>query len=468
MKPILPILGLAVAVGGRVAAQAPDATRDFERLEQERWLADQTPRPPKVDTQRLVKASSSILHDREPELSPEDYAVYEKIAGMLNTNPDFALKLLDTMMGGKEKPSPAFEFVLGNAYYAAKQMGPAEKYFRSAVERYPEFLRAWKNLGVLYYTTDRLDEAVKCFSKALTLGDREASTLGLLGYCLEMQGDSVGAEMAYLQAASADPGSGDWQEGLLRIYIKGKQFGRAEPLVRSLIKAKPTEARLWFNYAGILIADHRKLEALAVLETAQAAGAAGPDELSLLGDLYAEQGLAPEAAAVYARILGPARARGEQKLIYYAEVLIAADRLAEAEQALAAVKGELTPAGRLALLQTRADLLMARKQWPEARREIQALIALAPLNGRALLALGRTYSEEKDLPHASFAFEAAYRIPEYAYRASLELANIEVQNRHFARAVAYLEKALRLQRSEAIEDYLARIRTLVPSEEKSG
>jgi len=468
MKTLLPILILAVAAAGPVAAQSTDAAGQFERFQLDKWSEGQTPNPPKVDTQKMVKASTAVLHGREPELSPEEFALYDKVSAMLATNPDFAVKLLETMMGEKERPSPAFEFVLGNAYYESKQMALAEKYFRSAVERYPEFLRAWKNLGVLYYTTDRLPEAVRCFVKAVSLGDRDASTLGLLGYCLEMQGNLVAAEVDYLQAASIDPGDPGWQQGLLRIYIKGKQFGRAEPLVRSLIKAQPTDAALWLDYASILIAEQRKLEAIAVLETAQAAGAAGADELALLGDLYAEQGLAPEAAAVYAQLLGSARERGEQKLVYYAEVLIGAGKLSEAEQSLAAVKGELTPAGRLALLQTRADLLMARKDWPAARHEIESLLALAPLDGRALLTLGRICVEQKDLAHASFAFEAADRIPEFAYRASLELATIEVQNRRYAKAVAYLEKALQLQRSDAVEDYLARIRTLVPADDKTG
>jgi tetratricopeptide (TPR) repeat protein len=336
------------------------------------------------------------------------------------------------------------------------------------VDRYPAFVRAWKNLGVLHYTAGRFDEATKCFSKAVTLGDREPTTFGLLGYSLEQQGNPVSAEMAYLQALGGDPANADWKEGLLRIYADGRQFGRAEPLIRGLIREKPTEARLWLNYAGILLADQRKLEAMAVLEAAQAAGAAGADELSLLGDLYAEQGLAAEAVAVYVKIPAAAQPRGEQKLLHFARVLIASGHHAEAERTLATLKGDLTPAGRFALLQARADLFMARKRWPEARREIEALLALAPLDGRALLTLGRTHLEEKDLARAAFAFESAYRVPASAYQASLELANIELRNRRYAKSVAYLEHALSLQRTDAVEGYLARVKTLVPVDPSSG
>jgi tetratricopeptide (TPR) repeat protein len=463
MNKLPPIL-LAVLLAAPLAGE--DRNSDF--LERERLPLDQALSLPRVDPKRLVKDSNSFLKEREPEMTPEEYALYEKIAGMLATNPDLAVRMLEAMVNEKERPSPAFEFILGNAYYAANQTERAEKSYRSAVERFPEFVRSWKNLGVLCYSSSRFPEAVKCFSKAVVLGDREPSTFGLMGYCLERQDNPIAAEMAYMQALGGDPANSDWKEGLLRIYIAAKQYGRAEPLVRSLIKERPTEARLWLNYAGLLLADQRKLEAMAVLETAQAAGAAGPDEFALLGDLYAEQGLAAEAAAAYTKVLGPARARGEQKLLQFAQVLIAAGRLPEAEQTLALLKGEPTPAGRLALLQVRADLLMAKKLWPEARREIDMLLAVAPLNGRALLALGRTHLEERDLPHAAFAFEAACRIPETAYPASLELANIELKNHRYAKAVEYLERALRLQRTDAVEDYLARVKTLVPADPPSG
>jgi predicted Zn-dependent protease len=424
--------------------------------------------PPELDPKRIINESNSFLKEREPEMNAEEYAIYEKVTTMLTTNVDLAVKMLEAMMTEKEPPSPAFEFILGNAYYAAKQVEQAEQCYRSAVKRYPSFLRAWSNLGVLYYTSARYADARPCFSQAVMLGDRDPVNFGLLGYCLEKEGDTVSAEMAYLQAVSGDPANTDWKEGLLRIYIDGKQYGRAEPLVRSLIKAKPAETRYWLDYAGILLAERRKVEAMVVLEEAAAAGAAGPDELTLLGDLYAEQNLTAQAIAIYEKVRGAERAQGEEKLLQFARVLIAADKLPEAEQTLAAITGELTPPARIVLLQTRADLAMARKRWPEARQQIEALLALAPLNGRGLLTLGRTYLEENNVPRATVAFEAAYRIPDAAYQASLELANIEVMNRHFAKSAEYLEKALSIEKTDAISDYLARVRALARSETQVG
>lgn len=415
----------------------------------------------KLDPKRIINDSKSLLKEREPEMTAEEYALYERISVMLASQPEFAIKLLEAMMNDKEVPSPAFEFMLGNAYYAAGQMDKAEVRFQSAVKRYPTFIRAWNNLGVLYYSADKYAEAMPCFSKAVTLGDHEPTTFGLLGYCLERSGNIVAAEMAYMQALSGNPESTDWMEGLLRVYIAGKQFGRAESLVKSLIRLRPTEARFWLGYASILLAQNRKLEATVLLEASVGAGFAGPNELNLLGDLYAEQGLSAEAASIYQRIMAISPDPGEHKLLHLAQVLIQVGKLSQAEEVLGRLKTDLTPASRLLYLQTKSDLFAARKQWPEARQPLQELLQTEPLNGGALLGLGLAYEAEDDLIHAAFAFEAACQVSDSTYRASLELANIELRNRHYEKCIEHLQKALAIERTEAVEDFLARVKTLV-------
>jgi tetratricopeptide (TPR) repeat protein len=411
---------------------------------------------PNLDPKRIINDSNGFLKEREPEMTEEEYALYEKVS-----QPEFALKLLEAMMNDKEPPSPAFSFMLGNVYYAAGQMDKAETNYRSALNRYPTFLRGWSNLGVLYYAANRFADAIPCLSKAITLGDHEPATFGLLGYCLERTGNVVPAEMAYMQAMAGEPTNGDWMEGLLRIYIQGKQNDRAESLVKNLIKEHPKEARYWLTYANILLASHRKLEAMAVLETSVAAGVAGVDELGLLADLYAEEQLIPEAVATYQKILVPSPELGEQKLLNLAQALTADGKWREADKVLGLLPATLSPESRINFLQTKADLLAAQKKWADARKELQELLKLAPLNGKALLSLGRAYAAEDNVPRATFAFEAAFQIPNYTYRASLELATIELKNRHYDKSVEYIEKALSIERTSAIEDFLARVKTLV-------
>lgn len=442
-------------------ASGPSDVDLFDLGQRQNIFAQRAAKAPALDPKRIINESSSFLKEREPEMTAEEYALYEKVVNMLATNPAFALRLLEGMMDDSEKPSPAFEFILGNAYYAVGDNAKTETSYQNAVERYPSFLRAWNNLGVLYYTTDRFADAVRAFSKSVALGDREPTTYGLLGYSLEKEGNHVAAEVAYMQALSGDPGNGDWQEGLLRLCVQGHQLVRAEAIARTLIKARPTEARFWLILANILLTDGRKLEAIAVLELCAGAGIAKPDELILLGDLYAEQRLHPEALAIYTKLLKPDPALGEQKLLRLAQTLADAGRPAEATVALKALPAALSPAGRITQLLVQAQIAAAAERWADARRDLETILADQPMHGQALLALGAVHVAEGDDARASFVFEAAGRVPETTYRASLELANLELRNRHYARSVGHLRKALSLEHSDTVADYLARVKTLV-------
>jgi tetratricopeptide (TPR) repeat protein len=140
-------------------------------------------------------------------------------------------------------------------------------------------------------------------------------------------------------------------------------------------------------------------------------------------------------------------------------------KLPEAREVLAKLEPQITPASRVAYLQAQANWFFAQKQWPETHRELEALLQLAPFNGRAHLTLGRTYVQQDDLARAAFAFEAAARAPETKYLANLELANLELKNRHYTKSVEYLEQALAIERTDAVEDYLARIKILVTTDD---
>lgn len=459
MRPfrLLPLLLLPVAL-------AAQSDTDFLDLNQLQNAFRRDAKSPALDAKRIINESSSFLKEREPEMTAEEYALYEKVMNMLATNPAFALRVLEGMMNEREQPSPAFQFILGNAYYATGDHAKTEASYRGAVERFPSFLRAWNNLGVLYYTTDRFADAVKAFSKSVALGDREPTTYGLLGYSLEKEGNAIAAEVAYMQALSGDPGNADWQEGLLRLCVEGRQLARAEAMARNLIKTKPTEARYWLILANVLLTDQRRLEAIAVLELCSGAGVAGPDELILLGDLYAEQKLLPEALAIYGKLVKPEPATGEQKLLRLARTLADAGRAAEAETALKALPATLSPAGRTTRLLVQAQLAVTAKRWAEARRDLETILADEPMHGRALLELGAVHVGEGDDTRAAFVFEAASRVPGTTYRASLQLANLEIRNRNYARGVAHLQKALSLEHTDEVADYLARVRTLVTEE----
>lgn len=429
-------------------------------------VASQAARPAsKEDLKKIINESASFLKNREPEMTGTEYALYEKVVAMLAVQPEFAMQLLDSMMSGKERPSAAFEFVLGNAHYNAGRIADAETHYRRAVEQYPDYLRAWANLGVLYYTSGRYSEAVRSFSQAVELGDTTTDTLGLMAYALQKTGNSVAAEMAYMRALSAAPENVDWIEGLCGLYVEAKQFPRAESLARQLVRLDPREPRHWLQLAGILISQERKADALVVLQSARALQVVNQELLLQLGDVCAQQQFTAEAAGAYREVMKTDPKIGARRLLVFAQVLGQQGQIPGALTVLAEAEAGLPPELRSDFLQTKADLYFAQRNWPAARECSEALLADKPMCGPALLRLGQVCKAEQATAAAQEAFAAAAEIPESAYLAHLELADIELRARHYQPCIEHLEQALQKERSSAIEEYLGKIKQLAAQNE---
>jgi tetratricopeptide (TPR) repeat protein len=423
-----------------------------------------------LDGGRLIEESSQLQKAPEPEMTDAERAVYDKVAPILATKPAFALKLLKAMTASATadaKPSPAFEFMLGNAYYAAGNYPDAETKYRSAVDRNPTFVRAWSNLGVLYHVQKRHADAMPCFSKAVTLGNREATTFGLFGNSLEKIGNTVSAEMAYMQALAAEPDNASWSEGLLRIYIAEKQYAKAETVVRALLANHPADPRYWATYAQLLLSAGRKLEAMALLERMSVTGLTREADLVLLADLYAEQRMTTEALATFRRVAATQPELAERRLLLLVKSL-SGERLWDRAIAVldALAQSPETPQSRVARLETRAELELARSNPLEAKRAFEALIAEAPANGNAWIGLGRVHLAEAEPTKAIEAFEHAYEIPESSYRASIELSNIEFKNHNYERCLRFLDHALGIRRTAAVENFRDEIKNLIPLEKE--
>jgi tetratricopeptide (TPR) repeat protein len=425
-------------------------------------------RAPKVDPNRIINNSYSFLKNREPEMTATEYALYERVVSMLAVQPDFAMQLLESMTSGKERPSAAFEFVLGNAHYTGGRVELAERHYLRAIELYPDYLRAWTNLGVLHYTAGRHDEAVRCLSKAVELGDGTSDTLGLLAFALGRTGHTVAAEMAYLRALSVAPRNADWMDGLCGLYIEGKQFGRAESLARQLVQLEPHEARHWQHYAGILLAQNRASEALVVLETGRSLAVTAPELLLQLGDLYAQAKFGTEAVATYREAMKQQPSAGVKRLIGYALALVDLGDLQQAGGVLEKLVTEVPAEQRVPFLLARAEWRAGSKDWSGARRELETLLADWPLHGPALLRLGQVCKAAGETEAAQQAFAAAVQRPETAYRAHLELAELELRARHYRRCTEHLEQALAIEKSPVVQAYLEKIRDLTPKDENTA
>jgi Flp pilus assembly protein TadD len=394
-------------------------------------------------------------------MTEEEHALYERIVPMVFQQPEFALNLLETMLDDDKPESAAFAYILGNVYFAQSRFEAAETRYREAITGFPDFLRAWSNLGVLFYSRERYLEAIPCFTKALTLGDREVRTLGLLGYCHKRAGNPAAAELAYSQAYLLEPGNIEWIEGLVELAFENGQFGKVETLARQLIRTKPAEVRYWRLLASNQIRQGNPVDAIATLEVAASVNAAEEEDLVLLGDLYVQQGFSREALTAYRRVEARSPGIGNERLIRVAAALIDQAELDAAAEILASVAPTTSAPQKPDLLRVTAALQQARGQSGEATETLEAILALAPLDGPTLIALGRMREAGGDVARAELLYEQAAELPDQAYAANVCLANIALATRRYDRAAGFLERALAIESTPHLQDHLARVRSLL-------
>lgn len=418
------------------------------------------PSPEDLDVNGIINDSYNLLLNREPEMTDTEFTLYEEVLPMVFDQPEVAILLLETMLADDDPESPAFSFVLANVYYSSDRFDLAEKHYISATEEYPEFLRAWVNLGTLYYTLENYPEAISCFTKAIALGNQDAQVRGLLGYSLIEENNPIAAEAAFLQALVADPHNNDWTEALINLYLDSKQYDRAELLIKDLIKLKPEEKSSWTLYLSVLLSTDRKVEAILVLDNLNNLGMSGIEDFLLLGDLYAEHGLFTEALAAYESALKVEPITGKSRLLRYAKSLIYLESYDKAEKVLSVLAVSDSDEQQIELMELKAQLLQGRGEFDQSIQILNEILSLEPFNGEALLSLGRIYSKTGEYAKAEFMLQQAKQLPEFSFHASLELATLSVKNRHYQEAINYLRDALLIKHVPEIESYILKLEAL--------
>ncbi len=459
--PLLLFVTLSSATLAPVLAQTNDDA--LEMTLQEIQLAeflDSTEGDPDVDPSSIINESMNFRKEREPDMTAAEFALYERMSSMVETNPAFALQLLETMLGDGEDDSAAFDLALGNLYFAEQRIDEALERYHSAVEKYPEFLRGWNNIGMIHYQRQEWREAATAFAKAVNLGDRDAQTFGLLAFSMRQTGNTLGAEMAFMQAMTANPEDPNWIGGLLELYFANGRHVQSESLVHEMVRLEPENARNWMRYASLLITLERPLEAATQLEIARQLGVADRESLGLLGDLYVSLGLVPEAISAYQDIPGGADELGVSRLIAYARSLISQGDLDDAQSVLDQLPTTTNWPQIRAQRFAEAELAVAQEDWESAQLAYDGVLQTEPLNPNALLGLGHTLSASGDISRAQFVFESALQVPESERRASLELANLALNNRNFGNALNYLNRADALETSAPIRSQIARLKVL--------
>jgi tetratricopeptide (TPR) repeat protein len=253
----------------------------------------------KEHLERNIKGSYGFLSNREPVLNQGEYAIVEKFMPFLDEDPDFALEMIEGLTANNPSLTASFDFVLGNLYYQSDRKEDAMRSYKKALDKYPDYMRAWRSIGWLSLYAENYDLALEAFGKAIKLGDTEPDTFGQIGYCYYIREDHISALSAYSQAMLYDPSNPDWLRGNLASLIALGNYPSAIVILESLTRSQPQTKEYWRTLANLYIRMDQFTKAAACLEFLRISIDFTAEEYDMLGRVYLNTASYDLAGEVY-------------------------------------------------------------------------------------------------------------------------------------------------------------------------
>jgi tetratricopeptide (TPR) repeat protein len=404
----------------------------------------------------------------EPKISSDDNELLVQVKKLAVAEQPAAIQLLANKLQGDPGCSAVFDFALATLQFQQGQLESSVRHYLGALKKYPSFLRARKNLAYVLIQKNDFRAAAVSLAKSLELGDADGATYGMLGYCHLMQGRYSSAENAYRFALVRDPENKAVRNGLVRCLEAMGRFEETIAVLDELIRENPADPAYWLTQVNSLnqLGEHRK--AVANLEILRRMNQATGPALLLLGDLYLNLELPVRAYGAYKTALDLEGSLPPAHYIRAATHLTNQKAIGEAVDFTAEIQkkyGDLLEGpDQLNFLNLRARLHLQNKEPAKAAEILQALVEQDPHNGEALLLLGRTYRNIKDLDRAAIAFERASRTETHAADAMIEHARMLVEDSKYRAAAQLLRQAQEIRSRNDVDAYLQAVERAAKSQ----
>ncbi len=410
--------------------------------------------------QRQFAQSYIAETDIEPRVTSVERDQMQKILDLISEDKmDKAENMLERERG--RDANALFDFTLANIYFQQGKLDGAADAYTVAVEKYPKFRRAWKNLGLIHVRKNEYAEALPALTRVVELGGGDALTYGLLGFAYASEGNDLSAESAYRMAILLDPDTLDWKMGLARSLFKQERYGEAVALCDSLIGEQPESADLWLLQANAYIGLEKPLKAAENYEFVDELGQSTAESLMMLGDIYVNEELFRVAVDSYMRAMEKDPLRTVERAMRAARVMTAQSAYGETKRLVEYIEStygeELDVVMRKDILKLRARLAVAEGAGEEEARILEQIVELDPLDGEALILLGQHAGRHGDEEKAVFYYERAAHIEKFEADAKIRHAQLLVKQGKYAEALPLLRRAQQVKPRDDVQKYLEQV-----------
>ena len=378
--------------------------------------------------------------------------------------------------------SAALDFTLGLHYYRVDKLEDALRYFSRAVVKWPTFQAAHKLVGYCHLQKDDWDKAASAFNRATQLGEDDARTFGLLGMIYLNQEKILESESAYKKAIVADPDTLDWYKGLASTLLKQEKHLESISLFEEMIaRAEETKDQSDFLIlqANSFIALNQALAAAANYEIVRRMGQATYETMSRLGDIYLNVDQLELATEAHVESIELDPAQDQDRPVRTAEVIVARGFWENGEtiiQTIEEVFGDtLEDDHELTLLRLKARVAIAlERSSDETIGYLEDILKLEPEDKETVLLLARYHHSQSRKSKAAgneeealSSFEEARKYfiqatelgddEEFKRKSLIDYALILVDERLYCDAIELLREALDLEYTIEVENYLERV-----------
>lgn len=399
-------------------------------------------------------ASYGVLSEKEPPLNDLEIVMLKKIAPLIRINKEQAQNVLQSMTSSEEEYSASFNYLLGNIYFENEEFLLAEEQYKLSIERYPDFQRAWTNLGVLKLRSGDTASALFAFLKAVELGDSKSETFGMLGYCHYAEGNYISAEVAYNRAVLAEPNNLDWLEGKAQTYLKAERYIEAIRMQDELIARRPRESQYWLAQTNAYIGLGDFDQAARNLEIVRSLNEADFNSLHLLGSLYARLEMFGPARDAYSDAVRFARPGDTAFLLNASKLFIRADEYDAAQELINLFDPEsveLSKSDQVDFHSISADLARHDGDLEEAIEHLTSAEKLDPTNGKILIKLAKISTDQEDRDRAYLLLDRAELDPETEYEAIITRVKMLLDEQRFRESQTFVKRALELRSNAATQ-----------------
>lgn len=363
--------------------------------------------------------------------------------------------------------SAMFDYIAGNVHFQRGRLDEAAACYSKALEKFPTYLRAHKNLGIVQARGGQYQSTIESLTQAVELGENSALVYGLLGYAYSGVAQNLSAESAFRLAILLEPTNADWKRGLIRALFGQERYAEAVTLCNQIIAENPERPVLWRLQASAYLGMNQPLEAANNYEFLRVHGHATATDLKALGDIYLRNEMTAAAVEAYADAL---KAEGElspASLIINARILAQQGAPDDARQLLKAIAattdGQLSEKDSVEVLRLRARLAMEEGATDRQAKFLEEILETNPTDGQALIEMGRYYANRNKPDMAIFYYERAQGIDEWEAMAKIRHAQLLVQEAKYKEAIPLLESALKIKYRDQVSDYLAQVKAAAKS-----